>query len=367
LADGVTRQAELATGGSTLVAVHVVVLADQHAVDHHAVGAAEQAVGLAANASAADIGQEVRVETQIGHAHRGHEHVVQLLATSALDRADEAVLGGGFHLHQRFVGQRDQRTFGGVVTGTAAQACRSQVEATVGRRGHAGIRGELQVGQILTGRQYRTQRAVGVAGVRDRGQAQERHLVDTVSRPVTQRAFRSATEVHDRLLVSHATGDAVGVTDLVEQDDRLEALERLFVVLQLSIPHHTISPHIGEQGDDGPVALFGLLELGGAVDHCVHAGAGELGDERVGAGVVPELLAPRGKLLVGQSGKIGQCHGWLSSCHALRRDAKIDLRSAPRVVGANESRARWGRPAPLSWGPTGMSFISTGDILAQRA
>ena len=139
-------------------------------------------------------------------------------------------------------------------------------------------------------------------------QSQEGDLVVAVGVPVGQNVFGVAAELDDRLLVGHAAQVAGGVAQLIDADDLVKDLHRLFVALELAVTGHTIADEVSQQGDNGTGAFLVLLQLRDALNHGVGAVPHEAVHEGVNAGLLPQVALPKGQLLLGQGREIGHCH-----------------------------------------------------------
>ena len=228
-----------------------------------------------------------RVELQLGHRHRGQEGVVGFL-TTLHDAAHVVFLGVSLELYEQLpsggIGRGDgvlQRAhfkrLGGVVP--AANTLR---------------RRSLDVGSEFEVRQAGTDAGatIGALGVRTTGEGQEGQLVHTIGQPVGQLVAGVFTEVHDRLLVGHATFVTVGVAHLVDTDHAVLRLQTLFVTFEGGVTDHAVTFHVGEQGDNSTGTLFGLLQLSDVLDQRIGVLAEKLVDERQIASLLPKAEAP---------------------------------------------------------------------------
>ena len=299
--------APLGAGGGGAGVRDMTELVEVEAVDLDA-GAGEEAVAVAARLGVTQVQQVGRVELELGHRLRGQEDVIGLLAAVLLHAADVVVLGIGLQLNEqlpaRGVGRQEAGRGVGLLARGEQATCRlvPGEQALGGRRGD--VLGELEVHQIGT----RADAAGVLDAVAHAGQGQEGHLIDAVGQPVGEHIAGVFAEGDDGLLVGHATFVAVGVTDLVDTDDLIEGLHRLFVAFQGAVTGNAVAFEVGQQGDDCAGALLRLLQLGDVLDDAVGVGAGELVDEGVVAGLAPQVFRPRGLLLVGEQGKVSQTH-----------------------------------------------------------
>ncbi len=227
--------------------------------------------------------------------------MIHLFATLALDTTDVVILGVGLGLDEhapgRGVGSGDAGRASAPRQHLVARAVPARV-ALGGRSSH--VLGELEVGQVGADAD-----AASVAlAVVNAGQGQEGELVDAVGEPVGQLVTGLFAEADYRLLIGHTTFVAIGVAKLVEPDDLVEGLHRLFVAFQRAVARDTVAFEVGQQRDNRACALFGLFQFGDMLDHRIRVLAQERIDEGLVTRLGPEVFGPGGLLLRSERRKV---------------------------------------------------------------
>jgi hypothetical protein len=104
---------------------------------------------------------------------------------------------------------------------------------------------------------------------------QEHHVVVDLSLPVGQRVLGFGAEIIDRLLVIDAALAANRLAELVRMNFDPIGLDGFAPAVDVVVSDDAGRLQVGLQADHGAVALFGLLQLGDAVDDAVGGRPGE--------------------------------------------------------------------------------------------
>ena len=271
---------------------------------------------------------------------RRDEHVEDFFVAGATDTTDVVVLSEGLQVHDVAVlddvGSLKRRRV------TRDEKVTVGTEVTVaGRSRHIGS--ELKVHQLKAGRtRGRTERTVGLVGVSNTGQRQERKLVHPVGHGIGQSVTAGLTEVHHGLLIGQATGDAVCKAELVEFNRDVVGTQCFFVPFQGVVTGHTVAGHVSEQRQNCTRTFVGTSEFGDPLDHCVGTRTCKLVHEGHVASNTPEVATPRGKLFGSQRRKVSKSHGRPPrSVDVVQQKRCVKLRFQPTCGAAN--------PFPVSW------------------